>query len=347
MISLGKYSYACNPTILWKVDDSTVTCGKFVSIGEKVTIFLGNGVGHDANFVTTYPFGQIYQDIFADVKNNSKNTNGSVNIGNDVWVGHGSTIMSGITIGDGAIIAANSHVVKSVEPYSVVGGNPAKHIKYRFLPSQIEKLLELKWWDWPDIKINKFMNLILSYDIDKFITTALSDDTYYFSMDDFDCSLDDEVIPSSTDEDNMNNLLVDLTDDIFINEVDSTNCCVNEVLDNSVTDQSDSTNFCLNEVLDNSVTDQSDSTNFCVNEVLDNSVIDQSDSTNCCVNEVQDNSVIDQIIDDNYMYEVNDEIFSEHQLLNETIQKNPIQDDNEIIQEIKELLNDIVIYIEV
>jgi acetyltransferase-like isoleucine patch superfamily enzyme len=300
MISLGKYSYTCNPTILWKVDDSTVTCGKFVSIGLNVTIFLGNGVGHDTNFVTTYPFGQIHQDIFADVKNNSKNTNGSVIIGNDVWVGHGSTLMSGITIGDGAIIAANSHVVKSVEPYSVVGGNPAKHIKYRFSSEQIKNLLEIKWWDWTDYRINKYMNLMLSYDIDKFITTALSDDTYYFLKDDFDCSLDDEVIPSSTDEDNMNNLLVDLTDDIFINEVDSS----------------------FDKETDDLMND-------------------------CSVNEVLDNSVIDQIVDDNYTYEVNDENFSEQQLLNETIQKNPIQDDNEIIQEIKELLNDIVIYIEV
>jgi acetyltransferase-like isoleucine patch superfamily enzyme len=63
MISLEKYSYACNPNILWKVDDSNVKCGKFVSIAENVTIFLGNGIGHDSNFVTTYPFGQIYQNV--------------------------------------------------------------------------------------------------------------------------------------------------------------------------------------------------------------------------------------------------------------------------------------------
>jgi len=246
--------------------------------------------------------------------------------------------MSGITIGDGAIIAANSHVVKSVEPYSVVGGNPAKHIKYRFLPSQIEKLLELKWWDWPDIKINKFMNLMLSYDIDKFITTALSDDTYYFLKDDFDCSLDDEVIPYSNDEDNVNDVLLHLTDDIFINEIDS---LFDKETDNFMNDCP------LNEILDNSVIDKSYPTNYPLNEVLDNSVIDKSDPTNYPLNEVLDNSVIDQIVDDNYIYEVNDENFSEQYLLNETIQKNPIQDDNEIIQEIKELLNDIVIYIEV
>ena len=58
--------------------------------------------------------------------------------------------MSGVTIGDGAVIANNSHVVKDIEPYSIVGGNPAKLIKYRFTSYQIEKLLEIKWWDWDD-----------------------------------------------------------------------------------------------------------------------------------------------------------------------------------------------------
>lgn len=100
-----------------------MTCGKFVSIADDVTIFLGNGIGHDAEFVSTFPFGIIHQDIFTNVKNNSKIVNSIVKIGNDVWIGHGSTIMSGITIGDVAIIAANGHVLKSVDPYSIVGGN--------------------------------------------------------------------------------------------------------------------------------------------------------------------------------------------------------------------------------
>jgi serine acetyltransferase len=81
--------------------------------------------------------------------------------------------MSGITIGDGAVIAANSHVVKNVEPYSIVGGNPAKFIKYRFSPEQIEKLLEIKWWNWEDEKINKYTPLLCNTDIDEFIQCAL------------------------------------------------------------------------------------------------------------------------------------------------------------------------------
>jgi virginiamycin A acetyltransferase len=81
--------------------------------------------------------------------------------------------MSGVTIGHGAIIAANSHVVKNVEPYSMVGGNPAKHIKYRFSKEQITKLLQIKWWNWKNEKIKQFVHLLMSKNIDPFIEQAL------------------------------------------------------------------------------------------------------------------------------------------------------------------------------
>jgi serine acetyltransferase len=77
--------------------------------------------------------------------------------------------MSGITVEDGAVIANNSHVVKNVEPYSIVGGNPSKLIKYRFTEKQRKNLLKIKWWEWKDDKINKYIPLICSENIDKFI----------------------------------------------------------------------------------------------------------------------------------------------------------------------------------
>ena len=95
--------------------------------------------------------------------------NGHVVIGNDVWIADNVTIMSGIIIGNGAVVANNSHVIKNVEPYSIVGGNPARHIKYRFSEEQIKKLLEIQWWYWDDDKINKYLPLMCSEDIDKFI----------------------------------------------------------------------------------------------------------------------------------------------------------------------------------
>ncbi|MGA1049821.1 MAG: CatB-related O-acetyltransferase, partial [Minisyncoccia bacterium] len=100
-------------------------------------------------------------------------TNGDVIIGNDVWFGDNVTIMSGVTLGDGVVIANNSHVVKNVEPYSLIGGNPAKLIKKRFTEEQIDKLLEIKWWNWDDSKINKFTPLLCNQDIDSFISCVI------------------------------------------------------------------------------------------------------------------------------------------------------------------------------
>lgn len=147
-----------------------LSVGKFSSIAN-LQVFLAHGDGHDCSFVSTFPFGLQLANIF-QVENHSKNSNGDVSIGNDVWIGANSTIMSGVTVGDGAVIAANSHVIKNVEPYSIVGGNPAQHIKYRFTPTQIEKLLKIKWWNWDDQKIQQFIHLICSNNVDEFINSC-------------------------------------------------------------------------------------------------------------------------------------------------------------------------------
>lgn len=171
-MSYGKYTYG-TPIIKWQQPNTELIVGNFCSIAGNVTIYLGGN--HRTDWITTYPFGHIHPNIF-----NSFNgvghpaTKGSVIIGNDVWIGNDVTIMSGVTIGDGAVIANNSHVVKNVEPYAIVGGNPAKFIKYRFKPEQIEKLLEIKWWNWEDKKINSIVPLLCSDNIDDFINIALS-----------------------------------------------------------------------------------------------------------------------------------------------------------------------------
>lgn len=175
MATYGKYSYG-TPEIKCHDSDCKLTVGNFCSIAiHGVKVYLGNGMGHDASFVSTYPFGRIYQDVFQNVTNNSRNTRGGVTIGNDVWIGEYVTIMSGVTIGDGAIVACNSHVVKDVEPYSIVGGNPAQFIKYRFAPEIIQKLLEIRWWDWEDDKINKYAQLLCSDQIEDFIKAVSSE----------------------------------------------------------------------------------------------------------------------------------------------------------------------------
>jgi acetyltransferase-like isoleucine patch superfamily enzyme len=167
----GKYTYG-DPKIHWENDNAKLVIGNFCSIAENVNIYLGNGY-HRYDWVTTYPFSRIHQNIFNIFNGEGLfTTKGDVIIGNDVWIGGNVTIMSGVTIGDGAVIANNSHVIKNVEPYSLVGGNPAKFIKYRLTQKQIEKLLEIKWWDWDDKKINDFTLLLCNNNIDEFIQRA-------------------------------------------------------------------------------------------------------------------------------------------------------------------------------
>ncbi|WP_299066077.1 CatB-related O-acetyltransferase [uncultured Polaribacter sp.] len=135
------------------VDDKLII-GKFCMIASDVK-FIMNGANHLTDSLSTYPFaifGNGWENAM-DGKNYPKK--GDINIGNDVWIGYNATIMAGVTIGDGAIIATNSTVIKDVEPYSIVGGNPAKEIKKRFSKEIIRKLLELKWWNWDIEKITQ------------------------------------------------------------------------------------------------------------------------------------------------------------------------------------------------
>ena len=170
-MSFGKYTYG-TPKIIWKNDNAKLLVGNFCSIAGNVNIYLGGN--HRTDWVTTYPFGHIHQNIFNTFDGvGHPATKGDVIIGNDVWIGDNVTIMSGVTIGDGVVVANNSHIVNNVEPYSLVGGNPAKLIKYRFTQNQIEKLLEIKWWYWDDKKINNFAPLLCNNNIDEFIKLAL------------------------------------------------------------------------------------------------------------------------------------------------------------------------------
>ena len=128
--------------------------GKFCMIASGVK-FIMNGANHLTDSLSTYPFAIFGKGWENAMDGKSYPIKGDIVIGNDVWIGHNATIMAGVKIGDGAIIATNSTVVKDVEPYAIVGGNPASEIKKRFQKSIIEKLLELKWWDWDIEKITQ------------------------------------------------------------------------------------------------------------------------------------------------------------------------------------------------
>lgn len=131
--------------------------GKFCAIASGVE-FIMNGANHQLNSVTTYPFyimGNGWEKVVP--KPGDLPYKGDTIIGNDVWIGQNSVIMPGVKIGNGVVIAANSVVVKDVEDYTIIGGNPATLIKKRFDEELINLLLEIKWWDWEEEKL--FNNL--------------------------------------------------------------------------------------------------------------------------------------------------------------------------------------------
>ena len=148
-------------------EGADVKVGSFCSIADNVTIFIGGN--HRTDWVTTYPFGHIHKDVFDHHGKGHPATKGDVVIGNDVWVGSGSTILSGVKIGDGAVIAANSVVVKDIPAYAIAGGNPAKVLKMRFSRKQIDKLLQNPWWELSDSRINDLIPLLCSNDIEALI----------------------------------------------------------------------------------------------------------------------------------------------------------------------------------
>jgi virginiamycin A acetyltransferase len=149
LVRMGNRSYIAGSQIESNGDYINIIIGKYCSIGHKVEfLFLGQ---HDYTSLSTYPWNNPYDKVF-DYKNIIKNEN-QIFIGHDVWIGRAVKIKSGVKIGNGAVIANDSMVVKDVPPYAIVGGNPAKIIKYRFSDTIIEKLNKIKWWYWAEDKI--------------------------------------------------------------------------------------------------------------------------------------------------------------------------------------------------
>ncbi|MEM9529261.1 MAG: CatB-related O-acetyltransferase, partial [Bacteroidota bacterium] len=141
-----------NVKYLFDFTGDKLIIGKFCMIASDVT-FIMNGANHLSEAITSYPFAIFGKDWANAMEGKQYPMKGNTTIGNDVWIGYGATIMPGVTVGDGAIIATKAVVTKNVPAYSIVGGNPAREIRKRFSPEIIEQLLVLKWWDWPLEKI--------------------------------------------------------------------------------------------------------------------------------------------------------------------------------------------------
>ena len=145
----------------YPVNHDKLIIGKFCSIacGAK---FLFTSANHSMRSLSTYPFPIFFEDWGLDVKDitSAWDNKGDIVIGNDVWIGYEAVILSGVTVGDGAIIGTRAVVTKDVPPYTIVGGVPAKPIRNRFDEDTVSELLRLKWWDWPEEKIRQNLSAI-------------------------------------------------------------------------------------------------------------------------------------------------------------------------------------------
>ena len=153
-----------NVKYLFDFTGDKLRIGKFCMIASDVT-FIMNGASHLSDALSTYPFAIFGGDWAGAMDGKTYPSKGDTVIGNDVWIGYGATIMPGVTIGDGAIIATKSVVTKDVAPYAIVGGNPAKEIRKRFSEDKIEALLKLAWWDWPIEEITNKVQALTGMDL--------------------------------------------------------------------------------------------------------------------------------------------------------------------------------------
>ncbi|WP_027399167.1 CatB-related O-acetyltransferase [Anaerovorax odorimutans] len=152
----------------YPINHDKLIIGKFCSIacGAK---FVFTSANHTLKSLSSYPFPLFWEEYGLEQKNVTQawDNKGDIIIGNDVWIGYEAVIMSGVHIGNGAIIGARAVVTKDVEPYTIVGGVPAKPIKKRFHDDIIKKLQSICWWNWDKEKIRKKINDLMSGNIDK------------------------------------------------------------------------------------------------------------------------------------------------------------------------------------
>lgn len=176
-IIVGRYSYYsgyyhghsfddCARYLMPDRDDvDKLIIGSFCSIGTGAAFMMAGNQGHRNDWISTFPFFFMPEEpAFADAMNAYQPAGDTV-VGNDVWIGAEAMIMPGIRIGHGAMIGSRALVTRNVEPYTVVGGNPARPIRKRFPEEDIAMLLEMAWWDWPIEQIKAAMPLLCSGDI--------------------------------------------------------------------------------------------------------------------------------------------------------------------------------------
>jgi len=181
-IPYGRHSYGPQPIVIGPHPyverlSAGSRVGSFCSISPGLRfVFRGK---HRYDWISTYPFYEFHDRWGVDEqgwKGGVLDIEGinpaPIVVGNDVWIAANVSIKQGVTIGDGAVLAMESLITKDVPPYALVGGNPARVLKYRFQQDQVEELLKIAWWNWPDEKIIEIAPMLVSDDIDGFIRVA-------------------------------------------------------------------------------------------------------------------------------------------------------------------------------
>jgi acetyltransferase-like isoleucine patch superfamily enzyme len=156
-MTIGESTYGRPEHIVLGGDVSNLAVGRFCSIAAGVKVFAGGG--HRTDWVSTFPFRVVYRMPGQNKDGHPPPARDTI-IGNDVWIGHGATVLAGVHVGDGAVIGAEAVVASNVRPYAIVVGNPAREIRRRFDDGTVERLLRIRWWDWPlDIVISRIPHL--------------------------------------------------------------------------------------------------------------------------------------------------------------------------------------------
>lgn len=168
-IVMGQCTYGVPRVETYAHDDTRLIFGAYTSIAKRATFILGGN--HPSDRVTTFPL-RIMTGLAGAGSDGYPYSKGDIKVGSDVWIGYGALVLSGVTIGDGAMVAANSVVSLDVPPFAIVAGNPARVLRFRHTPAQCAALCEIAWWNWPEADVDAAVDLLTSDDVDAFIEWA-------------------------------------------------------------------------------------------------------------------------------------------------------------------------------
>jgi acetyltransferase-like isoleucine patch superfamily enzyme len=165
-LTMGRCSYGDPAVMVYKGDLAMAHIGAFVSIANDVVLVVGGN--HRVDWVSTFPFRAIL-DMSGAFQDGHPATKGDIVIGNDVWIARGATVLSGVHVGNGAVIGAEAVVTQDVRPFAIVVGNPAREVRRRFTDAQVDALQRISWWDWPMVKVRDAVPMLSDGAIDDFI----------------------------------------------------------------------------------------------------------------------------------------------------------------------------------